>query len=291
MSTPAIRIQKVTRTGLGALFQTSRYTGSAMPNLPNATLNQRFNIFPDEVFLPNDSPRIGYLLIGYGGHVSRVGANNVSYWERQPALARFTSLYKPRPFVLRTLDNDLTLEQRANYRLRRLETHNGVVYVAYYARVLDFSQSTLELSYVAVDGDNLTITPFEPTLADLNPTPPVLANVGQTVTTGDYLMTTQKVVFSFSESDLADYLQVAAILDGTENLAIITEGALCFGVDRQVQGNFGGTQTYTEVIRAQIATFFNTKYSAAVDSQLFTITFDFGNNEPLLVTTQISATP
>jgi 5-oxopent-3-ene-1,2,5-tricarboxylate decarboxylase/2-hydroxyhepta-2,4-diene-1,7-dioate isomerase len=48
---------------------------------------------------------------------------------------------------MRPLTSDLSASERANYALRREETHNGTVYACYYLRRLDLSSvtPTLEL--------------------------------------------------------------------------------------------------------------------------------------------------
>lgn len=63
----------------------------------------------------------------------------------------------PFPFIIRKEANDLDADERAQYRLRRTEYHNGEPYIAYYAKVLDASNVKYTSEGVQLVLDDVTV--------------------------------------------------------------------------------------------------------------------------------------
>lgn len=278
----------VVRTGIAAITQTNQYIGKASRPIPNSTLNQKLNIFPDVAITDNDTPHMRYLAIGNGGHDFIAGSNGRKKWKALHHKARHTALYNQLPFVLRLPAEDLTAAERLRYRLRRLETHGGITYVAYYLRVLDLSTTETTLEYRRVQDGVTTSTPFSPTLEDLNPVPPSLS-VGEAVgVTGDYIASTAKIPFEMTEQDVQEFVNACRIIEGGDGYAVISECATVTGVDRALQGDFNGAmQSYTEVINAQVSSFIATAWVMEYQTDGVRMTIDVGNVEPLLAVTVI----
>lgn len=273
----------VTRTAQSALLQVENFLGRPAKILPNTTLNEKLNINQDMTISVEEKPKLICAVIGNGGHKSSVGVNNIPLMKAYPYLARYTGLYKMLPFVLRTPDNDLAASERANYRLRREETHDGKVYVAYYGKVLDLSATEPTLELRSVRNGVVTSAPYTPTIGDLNPEPPLLSNTEVNVTDGDYLAVTAKVDFRMNPTEIRDFLNVAKIIYGDEDYAIISEIGLVSGVDKQVTGNVNGAVTgYTDIIAAQICSVHRVFYPAATVNTVIGLTIDAGAVEPLL---------
>ena len=273
----------VVRTGISSLTQTTQYIGKQLKILPNSTLNQKLNINSDILPVSTDIPTVRYLAIGNGGHGFIIGGNGRVKWNAKHHTVKHTALYNQLPFVLRLPENDLTALERLKYRLRRLETHNGVTYVAYYLRVLDLSttEPTLELRHVE-DGIT-TSTPYEPTIEDLNPVPPTLVTGEAVTTTGDYLASTAKIPFKMSPEEVEEFVNAVKIIEGEDGYAVISEVATVSGIDRAVTGDFNGAQqSYTDVIYAQITSFISTAWVMEYQTDGITLTVDVGNVEPLL---------
>ncbi len=279
----------VVRSAVAGLLQTNQYIGRPLKLLPNSTLNQKLNIRPDIEQAATDIPFVQYVAIGNGGHSFVVGGNNRVKWKALHHQPKHTALYNQLPFVLRLPENDLNATERLRYRLRRMETHNGVSYVAYYLRVLDLSttETNLELRHVA-DGVT-TATPWVPTLEDLNPVPPAL-NTGEAVyTTGDYVASTAKVPFVMTTEEVQDFVDAVAIIEGEDGYAVISELATVSGIDKAVTGTFGGpTQSYTEAICAQITSYIATAWVMEYQTDGITLTVDVGNVEPLLTVSAVA---
>lgn len=275
-------MESITRTGLGALLQTNQLLNLPHTIGPNSTLNQKFQIHQNVAIAEQDRLSIKYLAIGNGGHKNVIGVDGISKVDPVKHLARFSALYNHLPFVLRDPSDDLIPNERLKYRLRRTEDHDGTTYVAYYLKVIDLTnvQSKLELR-VTEDGVT-TSTPFEHNLSDLSPTPPITDPDQVVSTTSDYLAATAKFNFNMTSAEVDEFRNVANIIYGDEGYAIISELALCSGVDRIVTGDFNGiSSSYTDAIGVQVATFINMMFPATFQNEINT-TFDIGSIEALL---------
>lgn len=271
------------RTVHGAALQTSQLLGLPIAIRENTTLNQKFNINKDLPVASSDNVAMRYVTIGNGGHKMVVGTNNIPYPQAIHHVSRHAALYNHLPFVLRRPADDLTPAERQNYRLRRLETHDGVVYIAYYLKVLDLSETLTQLELRHVENNATTSTEFQSNLSDLSPEPPAIAPNGVLTTTGDYIAATAKVPFILIENDVDELLNVANIIYGDPNYAIISEIGLCSGADRTVVGDFNGMSTsYMDAIGVQIVDFMSVFYPVAYSNKQVNLTFDVGDVSPLL---------
>lgn len=273
----------VVRTGMAAVLQTSQYIGKALRKYANSTLNQKLNIQADVDIAETDKPSVKYIAIGNGGHGFIVGSNGRVKWKALQHTVKHSAMYNQLPFVLRLPSEDLTPTERLRYRLRRLETHGGVTYVAYYLRVLDLTDAEVSLQLRHVENGVTTSSPYTPTIEDLNPVPPSLTTGELVTTTGDYIASTTTVPFTMTAADVVEFNNACKIIEGDDGYAIISEMATVSGVDRTVTGNFNGTsQAYTEAIYAQVTSFIAAGWVTEYQTDGMTMTIDIGNVEPLL---------
>lgn len=271
----------VVRTAIAGQVQTGQYVGMPVPMQPNSTLNQKLGINEDQDIPSDKTQVVAYLAIGNGGHDFVVGANGRKKWQGLKHSPRHTALFNQLPFVLRKLDNDLTPTERQRYRLRRIETHNGVSYVAYYLRVLDFTSSQVSMELRHVEDGVTTSVPYTPTLEDLNPVPSLTTWPADAV--GDYVASSCKVVFEMSANDVLEFNQAIEIIEGESGWAVISEMALVAGVDATVNGTFNGeTKPYTDVLRAQVTSYIATAYVTEFQTDGIKLNLDIGNVEPLV---------
>lgn len=280
------------RTINGAVFQSAIAIGKQPSIKPNSTLNQKLNIFPEEVFnaeplTVKEIPRIQYVVIGNKGHRITLDGDQEPDVIDQQHLARDSGLYNEIPWVLREVTNDLTPAERLKFRLRKLQTFNGKNYIAYYARVIDYTNTVPQAEHMVKinnGGDRVQfdVKPFINTSSDLNPTPPLLDNNGVIITSGDFLRATAKATISLTPSDVNEILEACKIIYGSYNKAVISEIGYCYGVDKPLQGNFNGTiMTYTDVIGCTIHTY-STYFARLRDAtDGIDITVNIGCTEPL----------
>jgi len=271
------------RTIYGAYFQTCNLLGIDVNIKLNSTLNQKFDIYKDEVFLPGQQPIIKYMTIGNGGHKSTIGAEGIPLINPVPHSPRHAALYNHLPFIIREPSDDLSVAERAKYRLRTMKTFNGVQYVCYYARALDLIGVVPTTELRNVTNGIITATNFDPSIADLNPIKPNIPLNGNITSTGNSLAATAKLVFTMDRREIDELLHAVNIMYGDDNYAFISEMGLFAGADRTLMGDFNGTQiAYNEVIGATMVNFISTAIPAfAINTSIEQIV-DIGATEPLL---------
>lgn len=271
------------RSIYGAYLQTCALLGFNVDIKPNSTLNQKFDLFPNEIFNSGETPTVKYLTIGNGGHTASMGVDGLPLINPVPHSPRHAALYNHLPFIIREVGEDLTPGERLLYRLRVPRTIDGVNYMCYYAKVLDLSMVEPKIELRNNTDGIITATDFTPSLADLNPVKPVIPVNGNITSTGNYLASTAKIEFVMNEAEITELLNACNIIYGSDNYAFISEIGLCSGVDRTLMGNFGGPPSaYTEAVGVQIMNFISTAIPAYALSTSITQTIDVGSTSPLL---------
>lgn len=292
-------MNSIIRTVWGAQLQTSQLLGIPMPSLLNTTLNEALSCNTTVTVLPTDKPIVKYIAIGNGGHSMQPGVGGMAL--PKPIMHRSTdvTLFNHLPFVLRLPTNDLTTLEAANYRMRMVvnvlgnvvqpgPAANGssaVTYIAYYLKVLDTSVVTNKMMYNAVANGVTTTSAYVPPVSGLVPVPVVIPNNGVNVTSGDYLTVSAQVPFIMSAADAAEFLNVCTIIYNDPNYAIISEVAVCSGVDKAVTNNIVGVSltplTYNDLVSCQIVSFISTFFAMQFNNTGIDFTIDIGATEPL----------
>lgn len=274
----------VIRSIYSAHLQTCKLLNRPFTILPNSTLNQKFNLFPNEVPNVNEYPVLGYIGIGNKGATYDVTGTGFVLTTPIPHLPRHASLYNFIPFVIRDIFNDLNSTERLKYRLRVPVIIGETQYVAYYLRALNINNISPSVELRNVNNGVITTNSFSPTLSDLSPTPPDLSNVNLNNPNGDYLVSTAKTTFTLNKQDINEILTACDIMFGDARYAVINEIALVHGVDKVVQGTFGNTvSNYTDLIAAQVAAFLSQYHALTPNTTQVQIELDIGSVEPLLI--------
>lgn len=279
-------MRKITRTVYGSHLQTALLLNLPYEPPANAILNTKFDIQADVGPAdPDLKPSLKYMTIGNGGHGIATGAQGIPYTQPLIHRARDAALFNHLPFVLRTTDNDLDSVKRQKYGLRRMETHGGVNYFAYYLRRINYSSDdvAVELHYTSVENGAEETAPFVPTTQDLSPTAPDVDSTGVISTTGDYLSASAIIPIDFTADDVEELINVAKVLYDNPELAVISEIGLCSGVDRRVTGQAqgGASFNYLEAVQVQIAMFITAYYPVGYTNQGFEFKLQAGKTEPL----------
>jgi hypothetical protein len=284
-------MEYITRTIYGAALQSATLLGKSPKINPLSTLNTKFGILADTLPGVNEIPIMQYMAIGIGGHTYTVGGNGVPKPEPVQHRSRDASCYKPLPFVLREAGNDLSDIDRRKYALRREETHNGLRYFAYYLRRIDLAGVDVESEYVTVQDEQEVVTPFTPDSSDLNPQPPTLSSTGVNTVTADYLSATAKLTLSLDPTDVSELVNVATVMFNDPDLAIVSEVALCSGVDKQANSPGAGNSpiSFLEAIGVQIVSHINAFYPLRFSPNGVNILLDAGATEPLFTIADASA--
>jgi hypothetical protein len=249
--------------------------------LPNSTLNQKFNIFQDEVPYQNEYSSIQYIAIGNKGVSYEVTSDNFVLVTPIPHSTRHASLYNHIPYILRPAANDLSAADRLKYRMRVPLTINNTAYIAYYLLKLDLTNVTPTVELRNVQDSNITVTNFTPDPSDLAPAPINISNVNINNPNGDYLASSAKINFSLSQQDVSEIIDACTIMYGDPRYAFISELALVAGIDRNLTSN--NTLTYTEVVAAQVTAFVSQYHALTENSTGVSSDFDIGSVEQLIV--------
>lgn len=277
-------MELVQRSIFAAHLQTCKLLNRPFTILENSTLNQKFDVFASDTPALNEYPSLKYAAIGNKGVDYEIGTNNYILTKPVSHLPRHSSLYNFIPFIVRPINNDLTSTERAQYRMRVITAIGGVQYAFYYLRVLNLDNVIPSVEMRNVNDTVITSSVFSPTLSDLSPTPPVVSNVNLNNPNGDYLVSTAKINFTLSATDISEIMDACSLIYGDSRYAVISEIALCTGIDKVQQGVFGSTTApYTESIVTQIASYIHQYHALTSNTTGVDILFDLGSVEPISV--------
>lgn len=275
-----------TRAYPGFVLQLAQYFGIPVPVLQHSTLNELHDINASATLGTNELPRVAYLAVGNGGHVNKTGINNFPLMSNLIHRSRDTGMFNQLPLVLRPLDNDLTDIEREDYALRAIiEIPNDGPHIGYWLKRFDRSGLQIKVQDRVVDDQqNTLITPFLPTSDDLKPPPVELDNSGINSVKGKYVSATVSVNIPFTAFDAEEMLNVCRILYKSEDYALLSEMALCSGVDRitSTSDGLGGTITMNEAICVQIANHIPILQPVFSQRNGFDLASEIGSIEPLL---------
>jgi len=273
------------RTIIGAHLQTTKMLGLHVDIKQNTTLNEKLSIHQDRLLNLSDIPNIKYLVIGNGGHTPLTDASGVVRNESIPHTPADVSLYNQIPFVLRSVNNDLSDIERNKYRLRKKLSIGGVNYIGYYMKVLtnDALRPTIEHRTIAKGVITTTLQDF--TSADLNPTVPTINTNTNVVADGTYLVVSAKMSFHMDLTDIQDLISAVTILTGDSSGAIISEIGICSGVDILISDIdiTSNRFEYSESLATQINSFIGTYIDVNTANSDISLTMDMGSNEPMMV--------
>lgn len=284
MSSTPSRI--VIRTIYSAELQTAKFLNIPYAVRNNTTLNQKLDIQANAVPDLGVKPSMKYLAIGNRGHRVQVGGDGFSFISPVSHRPSDSSLYGQIPWVIRPVTQDLPADQRAKFALRRTENIEGDDYYVYYLKRLDYTDVTTGLFLTTIRDGDITTVPFIPNNSNLNPTQPEIPPNGATSTLeqGDYLTAKALLRINLTPSDVSELINVATILYGDENYAIISEFGLCSGIDKTINvlSTGGANISFVESIHTQISSFISTYHQLSFANNGLEFTVDVGANEGLL---------
>lgn len=271
-------MENVVRSIYGSYLQTVQFGKSTFDLTDNTTLNEKFNILSGVT--PTSTPGVGYYAIGNGGHSIAMGANTVPLVRSKEHLATDAALYNHLPFVLRSVDDDLTAGERAKYGLRKQINIDGTVYIAYYLKRLNVASGVPVMKLQTTNNGVTTTSTFVPTAANLDPEAPDLTESTVNVLRSQYAIVSEPVPFALTAAEIAEIINAATIIYGDEAYALISEMALCSGEDKQI--TLAGGDIFNEVVAVQCCSFISTFHMLAASKTGLTGTLELGSAEPLL---------
>lgn len=271
-------MENVTRTVYGSALQTAQYSKLPFNLIQNTTLNEKFNI--QSGIAPSEMPTVGYYCIGNGGHKFQSGIGGVALIKSLEHKATDAALFSHLPFVLRAVNNDLTLTQRAKYALRKQVTINSVDYIAYYLKRIDTSAAVIAMKLQTTNNGTTSTSSFVPTAGNLSPTPTEITNSGVNPLQGQYAIVSSTLGLTLTADECQEILNAAAIIYGDEGYAVISEIGLCSGVDKVI--SLPGGDSFTEAIAVQVTSHIGTFHSVQAARTGIAGTLELGSAEPML---------
>lgn len=221
----------------------------------SSTLNSIKGIFPDELpgLSPVEIPKFRYFGIGIRGYYNVVDSQQGSraYY---PA-ATNAQLHTAIPFRIVPVEEDLTPEVRALYRMRQRITHQGHDYFAYWLKVLELTDngkvSTHRITWNS-ELENYESVLYVPSGAELNSQPsPNTALI--TTNLADTIVTSFAGVGKVTPDEVMEAINV--LYDGDTTRARLSEFGVFSGVERELIGadHAGAPLTYEEAVYTHLA--------------------------------------
>lgn len=279
---------KLSTVTLNAMrLTTALLTGADVQYPQKSTMNEFYKLMTSKVPDGATRPHLGYMCVGNRGHIvdrSDVVADVVPVAKSPIASGMFSRV----PLVLRTLDNDLSDEQRKQYAFRTRETIGARDYWAYYLKRIDMrAVKTTDLDITRENGVE-TVKDFVYTDAELNPVPKELPDYDYDddgtvkIPDGRYVESGADLVIPWTEFDVQEYMNVTAILRGTPRSSIISEIALCSGVDTPETGESatGSQFSYDEAIGVQALYYISLFTNLAQTNDRLSLTIRIGQPAP-----------
>lgn len=256
-----------------------------------STLNEHFNVLADRLPEPDARPTLKYMVIGNRGHATAIEDDGLGTFTPVRHKANNSGMFRGIPFVLRPLENDLGEDARSRYAFRRKEEHGGRWYWAYYLKRLDTRGIETQDRVITRDGDVESVRDHAYTDKELYPQAPVLPDYDYEVedktspANGKYVISDATLVVRFDDFDAQEYLNVTRIMRGRADHAIISEIALCTGVDATASGESatGSPFMYDEAIGVQVAYYMTCFNNIAIVNDRLSYTFKIGQDVPFFL--------
>lgn len=256
-----------------------------------STLNEHFNFLTDRVPPENQYPRLQYLCVGNRGHISETESDGFTDMVPIGKTSIASGMFKAIPLVLRALDNDLSDTQRANYAFRVKRNINGRDYWAYYLKRIDMRSVETKDYIITRKNQQDTVKEFNYTDAELFPQPEQLPDYDYDddnkveIPDGKYVTSNANVLIKFEEFDVQEYMAVTAIMRGSSRSSVISELALCSGLDASHTGEsaVGSPFPYTEAIGVQALYHISLYNNLAITNDNLNITVKVGQSAPFFV--------
>lgn len=252
-----------------------------------STINERLDILPTARPTPQEKVYLGVLVVGNRGHRVEVGVGGIPLISMVDHTANHASPYGPVPLCMRPIDDDLSLQDRTKYALRREVEVNGQVYYAYYGLRLNISPEDVivNMKKITRGADGVEVEEiFTPTTNDLWPESIELPTEGAITAANVRLSASVAIRVTLDARAIEEYIEVSKILNnGDERYAVISECVLCTGADRVVSVNStSGLVNFKESVGVQVYSFTTDHKAVYYNSQSLTFDFDIGSQVPLL---------
>lgn len=247
-----------------------------------STLNEKYQL--GNITPPNTGyPTLKYLAIGRGGHRNVIGGNSSGLVDILEHSVTDSTLFEQIPFVLVPITDDISNLERAKYRIRKLETHNGVQYFAYYLKVIPENSITPEIRVIELsNGVKVSDVPYVASASSLAPTPVDLSNTVVNTVEGRHIVVQSKINIQLDPADIVAINDAVTTIYGDVRYSTISELGIVSAYDVNISSTLGGVNvSYDEVRSAQIMCFIGTQIPLQHYPELVDVTYGLSNTSPL----------
>lgn len=212
-----------------------------------STLNAKYGVFP--TMKPSTHPTLRYFGVGINGK-RNIDTTNLS--EPREPLATNMDIYQPIPIRVLPVDQDLSADERASYRMRRVVTIGSTQYVCYYLKLI--TQTDSQVAYTKLNATSNVQETYPLDYTNLTPTPPTDTIDDVTTDVSAEINVYAATSFPLTGEELAEAISV--FYNGDLRYANISELGIYTGTDTVVQAtDYQGNQfSYTESIMTQLDT-------------------------------------
>lgn len=285
-------------TTLAALNnQDAKFFGIPVEYPEKSTLNEHLKFLQNVLPGSDTYPIAQYMCIGDRGHTLTTDDQGDSIAVPIKHDPTDSAPYRIRPLVLRPIDDDLSDEAREKYAGRIIVEKNGKRYWGYHLMKISLAGAKVMRYKISVRNGVRTVSPFYYNDTNLYPVRPEMPDYNYdysdqtTLSDGDYVQAVVTVRLALDADDIANYLNVCKILNGSPEKSAISEFCLVSGVDYMATGESytGAPFTYNEVIGAQVVTFLTTFTMASLANSAIGYDVTVGQTLPLPVRATASA--
>ena len=275
------------RTIYGSVDHVAALLGCPVPETYQkvTTLNTELGFERDAMTNPGEKRLLRGFVMGIGAHSYTTGVENIPLPTTKSHTARDAGLFRLIPLALREVGSDLSENMRRRYAGRKIINIRGTDYIAYYVYRVDATSASIVTDERTIQDGRITEqVPFTPTASYRQPTP--VENDPQVVNllTGKVLSAYATVMISMDSAAVAELLNAAVVMYGSEDYAYVSEIGLVIGSDREVNSpNGAGTLLFNELIAANIFAHIPTMLNMRERSSGMSLSYNIGAPEPLYV--------
>ena len=160
----------------GSLIHLSSFLPVICPIDHRTTLNTKYDV--QKNINPTSVPKLQYFGIGTNGFYCTGTNDAVGHIKYNPD-CRNMDLYNPIPIRVVPFGQDLSWEERKQYRMRAIKTFNNTKYICYYLKKIVWDPGEIEIKQIM----NNTEQDYVMSQSYLNPTPSETARTGEGVVT------------------------------------------------------------------------------------------------------------
>lgn len=264
------------RTIYGLNLQMNMLLNMPYVDLPNTTLNEKFNILVSQPIPDDTFPRLKYIAIGKGGS-DIIDDSEYKFSKHSAADA---ALFEHIPFIVRPVTMDLLPQERSNYRFRVVQNIDGVDYACYYLKIITKVLNKPGLYKVTTSSieDSKLEYMLTNTSQFLNPTPRIVSEDYLDPIKTEYYAKTTKIGFMLYDSEIEEIDTALTILYGEHDFNL-TEIALCSGIDNDLES---GIEASNVTVNFFVNIDINIKSNLAASNDIIK-SIEIGGLEPFVV--------